>query len=135
MNEFNTTLPISYTASTGYQCSNPEADYLEGVYPIKIPTQFSLDDTLYVENHYDYNWYGSGSFSLLLKGPVDVYGKDWFIYYLRESWNNQGPKYLCFRVNLKNERIKKQDVNKYGWLKIEIIDYYEIKLYESAIQN
>lgn len=135
INEFDTSLPISYTASTGFQCSNPEDDSLEGIYPIAIPVQFNFQDTLYVENHYDYNWDNSGNFSLIWKGPVDVYGKMWFCYYLREYWNNQGPKYLCFRINLKNEKINKRDVNKYGWLKIEIIDYDEIKLYESAIQN
>jgi len=126
-NEFNTQLPIHYNALSGYQCGKTDADSLEGVYPFNAAIQYNLKDTIWINEAHN-TWGDNADFALYMQGQVELYGKEWFVYYRKELWNNQGTKYLCFRFNLGNEI-------KYGWLKIEIFDYSEIKYYGYAIQK
>ena len=116
---------IIYNNYSTYTCNGDGIDSTYSPNIFSIPKIYSMGDRL------TYNEFWSSEdliFSYYDQSYQWVYPPYISYSVIRGNWNNQNMKYILFRKENNNKSL-------YGWLRLSIDNYREIRVYEYAIQK
>ena len=116
---------VYYNNYSNYTCSGNGIDTTYSPNNVYYPSIHSTGDSLTLNE----NWHGDD----LTFSYYDQSYHGWFAPFtsyliVRGNWNNQNMKYVLFKKEY-------NDTELYGWLRLSIDNYKEIRIYEYAIQN
>lgn len=113
-----------YNNYSGYKCDDG-IDTVIYITTYSYPDVYSLGDTLTDNEKWSNNYIDLAYYDHSVFYTIEYYK---YLSIVRGKWNNQNMKYILFKKE-NNGQIR------YGWLRLSIDNYLEIRFYEYAIQK